>query len=726
MLKDDAKKPSSKRRSKTKVVAAPGRAVRRQGDGEIDLSMFDNDSDSAPEAFEPVLVLSSDESLSGSQAEEDNQETLARLYEGDFDTIVRGKTKNRRKSRPRPKPRHKSRPKPKSLRLTERTIFSTTEIDLVDEPHSVLQSRINSGVGKAKSWANLTKFSADFDISPLPSGLECSGFPLPRVANLIDVFESNTIDAVDSAQHMGVVFDNELDGVALGEAVERYFANLQRQLLATTPAEAAEVVSFLAAKLLGDVGFAQLVETHLDALEVHIGRIVANGVEDQRDTFLGTLWFVLELRLVSAGRWSTPLRAAAVEMTASTIFQLLLLAGFDQALRPLKICLRGESINGKMTDVLTCHWIAVARTIDAYGRHVSDSDVLVRILLHAHDTAYHLDLVGPVASERIWYTTFGLCAISQFNDRGRTTSGYQPVPRWGLVRKALGMIKIAHEDEAEEKLDVNVFRGRDRYVRVMMARCVKLSAVWNWGFDRGTFPIITRDLGTTFKQRQYRNFPTEPAVDYPDWVVSFDIEQTSLPEATHETAFEMYLRLVCVAASDMVATSTKDQIQLADKDIQRLIMSIIPVSPVNFNRLFPPTPRQLAQLVNRYATMVAACHFTPSILRWLLANSRKWSAFEAADFDSRQISIRGLMYVAVACQRHEHSLQAIIERLSEIMRCLQREQDSATEDVRQLEAQRTMVLVISCFKQMILRHSYITAKQQIAVYPDPSLLDPSE
>jgi hypothetical protein len=387
----------------------------------------------------------------------------------------------------------------------------------------------------------------------------------------------------------------------------------------------------------------------------------------------------------------------------------LLLAGFDKAIRPLKICLRGESINGRMTDTLTCYWIAVSHAIEAYA---GDPDVLVRILLRAADEAFAFDLVGPIASERIWYITFGLCAILQFDEQGRTTERYQPLARWGLVRKALGTIKIAHEDEGEG----NAFRGRDRYIRVMMARCVRLSAVWKWGFDRESFPIITRDLGTTFKQRQYRNFPSEPPVDYPEWIVAYDIAQTTLPESKHETAFEMYLRLVCVAAADTVNAS--NQVQHDLKDIQRLIMAITPVSPVKFNRLFPPTPRQLAQLINRYSAMVAACYFTPSILVWLLANSRKWIAFESADLDSRQVTIRGLMYVAVACRG---SVQPIISRLGEIMQLLQAELDSGPS----VETRRTMVLVVSCFRQMILQQSF-EAEAGPPIYPDISLLDPSE
>ena len=328
---------------------------------------------------------------------------------------------------------------------------------------------------------------------------------------------------------------------------------------------------------------------------------------------------------------------------------------------------------------------------------------------------------------------FGLCALSQFDVHGRIAGDFVPVPRWTLVRRAIGLIRIAHNEDAEEKAHVDQLRGRDRYIKAMVARCVRLSAVWRWSFDRESFTVVTKDLGVIFKDRQHRNLPTEPPVDYPDFITSFDVSLTAAEDTDHETAFELYLRLVCVAASDIIGSAKSlPGAKQAEKDVERLIMSIIPVSPVKFNRILPPTARQLGQLINRYSTMIVACYFSPSRLSWFLANSRMWAPFERADFESRQISIRGLMYLAVACRHHRQPLLPVVASLATVLSILQRELDEAgnpsapAQAATRGEIERTMVLVVTCFRQIILHHSFDKEQQARTAYPDPCLLHESE
>jgi hypothetical protein len=207
---------------------------------------------------------------------------------------------------------------------------------------------------------------------------------------------------------------------------------------------------------------------------------------------------------------------------------------------------------------------------------------------------------------------------------------------------------------------------------------------------------------------------------------------TAALDTKRESAFELYLRLVCVAASDLISASQSlEEARRAERDVRILIMSIMPVTSVKFNRILPPTPRQLGQLINRYSAMVAATYFCPSLLGWLLGISKTWVEFENADFDSRQVSIRGLMYVAVACRHHGQSLDLVVGRLAEFLRLLQKELDALAKGVNnvhapsRLEVERTMVMVVSCVKQVILHHTF-DPDQTTVTYPDPSLLHESK
>ncbi|EIW67740.1 hypothetical protein TREMEDRAFT_64332 [Tremella mesenterica DSM 1558] len=388
-------------------------------------------------------------------------------------------------------------------------------------------------------------------------------------------------------------------------------------------------------------------------------------------------------------------------------------------------------------------------------------DFFLSYLLTAFQTAFHLDHSGPLAAERIWFLIFSLCAFSQFDTFGRTTSQYNPIPRWPLVRRAISLIRISHNEETEERSHADQLYGRDRYIQIILSRCIRLSSKWKWSLNQENFNLATRDLGKIFKERQYRNLPSEPFVDFPKWITSFDVSLTSSESENDqkeiETAFEMFLKFVCVSASDLISsTKTLKEALKVEKDLQRLIMTIIPVSPVKFNKLLPPNKKQLGQLINRYSTMVAGCYFSPGLVGWLLANSRKWQLFKEADFDSRRVTIRGIMYVGVALRHHEADLSLVMNRFEEMLNVLQEELDQIkrlegkkeqsinrqnnhfnmfevfpiTNDkngnttvntmnekfVRlpeKEEVERTMILIVASIKQIILHDTYISGQPSI-------------
>lgn len=660
-----------------------------------------------------------------------------------------------------------------AIRLNDETIFATadfafdTENDSSQDIREVTPSRpakrplakvvvrpdvvvesLDAGVGKARSWAYLDKLSVDFGITPLPSGLYCAVSSIPgsgRLASLVDrisgVSQQNTGFKSYAAAYGIELYDGLMpNGVAA--VVPIIFDKLYEAVLAYINADDTvevnlEPLEFLAGYLvkchddLTDlkseivVALSSLSE-RMDSLQIPGGK----AGKDARRRILELQWAMFEL--------SCDLRLPSLTETLATgLLRQLLESGFDKAIRPLKRILRGESDTGEIDDDALTLWVALTHALPA----IEGGPGFISCLCKALDATFHLDQVGPIAAERIWYLVFGLCALSQFDVHGKISSDFTPSPKWSLVRRAVSLIKISHNEEAEEGAHLDQLYGRDRYIKVMVARCTRLSSIWRWSFDRESFSIVTKDLGIIFKDRQYRNLPTEPPVDFPSFITQYDMSLTAAPDSKRESTFELYLRLVCVAASDLISASeSMAEAQQAEKDVQRLVMAIMPVSPVKFNRILPPSAKQLGQLINRYSTMVAACYFSPSLLGWLLACSKKWVAFELADFDSRQVSIRGLMYLAVACRHHGLSLQPVVARLAEILGCLQKELDKIAKEAREkdgsavphqtqmasrMEVERTMVLVVSCVRQIILHHSY-DKENVTAVYPDPCLLDQSE
>lgn len=844
-----ARRQAEKRKRGLELPARPGRAVARRGDGRVDLSGFLNEvgsdeddtlhngSPRTPSSRTPhreqqqrLIVISDDSDSDHSQALEDNgpHESLARLYDGDFESIVVGRRPPQRHfqrmtgRRPAPqsrfrrpplglvkrlqrplaeankhmtqsrlefplqaksprtkrtakrssdrRPQHKPRP---AIQLDEHVIFATEDFAFSDDdpdpqlrPPRQFQRTISkamsepdildNGIGKAKSWANFDRFPVDFGVSPLPSGIFCSPDSVigsGQVAHLARVLcgDGSGSEVVPPSSAYGVDLRWDMPPAAVLAVIDIIFAGLQEDATALVNEQATDRLDLAPLNSLGCYITAKLTSSEEDmnqlrmackqgllSLSTSLDEVSYSAVKPSRPVrskLLNTRWhlLVLAVRLCATGGGVTTDQASCVKTCAVGLIRQLLSFGFDRTIRPLKQVMRGLAESAEIDDLSTIMWIATIHLLSAWDSTEKSQDTFLEVLSTALDSAFNLDQVGPIAAERIWFLVFGLCALSQFDINGKITEAFTPVPRWTLVRRAIGLIKIAHSEEAEEKAQVDQLRGRDRYIRTMMARCVRLSAVWKWSFDRESFTVASRDLGMIFKNRQHRNFPTESPVDYPNWIASFDISLTAQEDTSRESAFELYLRLVCVAASDIIAgAESLPDAQQAEKDVQRLIMSIIPVSSVKFCRILPPTPRQLGQLINRYSTMVAACYFAPSLLNWLLANCRKWAPFEQADFDSRQISIRGLMYLAAACRHHQQPLSPVITRLADILFSLQKEldafgkPDAPTRGPSSVEIERTMVLAVSCFKQVILRHSYDVAEQAKPVYPDPCLLHESK
>jgi len=851
---EKAKQRERKKRDANQVrsPAKPGRAVVRRGDRHEEVSdlldFLGSDADSmesvqrvdrllTPEPNEREQIVISDESdgnSSSSQAHEDNAgaQTLARLYEGDFETIIAGnkpvrrregvrqRTHGGRSTRPRrptmglatrgtvtPKGKPKTmyqgrldsavvahspsaqprsarkrkhnvarrRHKRPAIRLDDETIYAHADFAFEDESEvasvtsqakkprhtpsktkssAAITDNVDAGVGKGRSWANFDKFSVDFGISPLPSGIYCnvqSYVGSGRLSRLVGYLlgKGTGEEVTEPTSAYGVELRDDMPPAAIASVVGVLFSAIRDMSLGysndtvSTPPDLSPL-AFLGGYLSrrrdqvdGDllslrVSCSQAAAALSDSLD-SLHEVNGGRKRPVREAILD-----VRIALVDLACRANPSTSSededSVNACATALLRQLLSFGFDKSIRPLKKLIKGDADTPEVSGSITTTWIAVMHILDAWSEatgHISPT--FSASLEKAIDAVFPIHETGPIASERIWFLVFGLCALSQFNVDGQVSIEFSPIPRWPLVKRAIGLIKISHSEEAEERAHIEQLRGRDRYIKSMIARCIRLSAVWKWNFERGNFSIATKDLGVIFKDRQHRNLPTEQPVDYPEFITHFDMTLTAAEDDRHESAFELYLRLVCVAASDVIASAQSlSEAQKAERDVQRLIMSIIPVSPVKFSRVLPPTQRQVGQLINRYSTMIAACYFSPSLLPWLLANSQKWLAFEAADFESRQVYTRGLMYLAVACRHHNQSLDRVVECLARILGTLQGELDNSGKPsmpIRapsRLEVERTMVLVVACFRQIIQHHSFDPEAQADPVYPDPCLLHESK
>ena len=178
-----------------------------------------------------------------------------------------------------------------------------------------------------------------------------------------------------------------------------------------------------------------------------------------------------------------------------------------------------------------------------------------------------------------------------------------------------------------------------------------------------------------------------------------------------------------MAGSDIIVHCSDGQ-----ADVKRLMLSIVPFSPVRYQEGKVPTDRQLSALINRFSTAVIAAIFDITLMPYLLGNTRKWINFASADTESRRTCIRGLMYLGVAARHHGESLTGIVGELSSHFEVVQREKSrletANANDRAILEHGRLLVLIVSCFKTLICTHSFDAEVEAQPRYPDPELLAP--
>ena len=571
-------------------------------------------------------------------------ETLLRLRRGDFESIVAGRPTRRRTKT------SKKRRKYRQTRLDEESLFAP----------------IRPTMPKPE------RFSVDFELEHLPSGLVAGQTIMRRCRDLLSFLDEPDSPAVYSCTTAGITFSPAM-------SVD-------------------ELIAVLPAYVPDDIG--------LPFISSYISSLAPYDLTRIQDSIhrlclcpgsLSIRWWLIDIasrlhRLLPNEANGDLVRSVSID----NLVQLLAL-GFDKAVKPLRHIIRRESLTGDIDDDLTIAWIA---TVNLFDRDEWTHAILVPAL----QTTF-ADATGPLAAERAWFLAFGLSALSQFDRSGRTHAQYIAKPRWELVKYAASLVTISDDSHVD-------LRGRDRYIHVMMARCLKLASVWKWPFDTRAFAMITGDLGAIFSKRKHINLPSEPLVDFPHWITHFDIAETSRDDA-RGVAFDLYLRLVCVAADDIIYRANSIQeAKVAEGHIRRLIMSIVPVTLA--------TPAAAGQLVNRYAMSIVACIFAPDLLDWLLNAYHHWAPFNTANFQTRQISIRGAMYLAVACRHHRRPIRSIVARLADMLGTLSAEAVTSPS----IEANRTIVLAIACFRQIILHHSY--NRDETPIYPDPVLLHNSE
>jgi hypothetical protein len=279
------------------------------------------------------------------------------------------------------------------------------------------------------------------------------------------------------------------------------------------------------------------------------------------------------------------------------------------------------------------------------------------------------------ASEEIWGTLFGLCALSQFSAHGVSTSTSRLNTSWEIVLLALERIRLVADPQVDSSLSTRNLRRRDAYVRLVVSRCFLLHQRWHWRLDDDASAAVFRRLVEIFKSRRFADLRGEIA-GFPAFVQENDAHLLA-QHASTDSAFSIFLKLIYASAQQMRPPAMRDEEYLGR--IKKLLSLITPVGSVQTSD-DNTTQQQLSMLYNRFGALALAMRVLPSAenVHYRVSLARRYVDVGRAAAATRAVCIRAATLLALQALDMALPVAPALEWSAEIARVLLAELGAVT------------------------------------------------
>lgn len=278
---------------------------------------------------------------------------------------------------------------------------------------------------------------------------------------------------------------------------------------------------------------------------------------------------------------------------------------------------------------------------------------------------------GVKASEDMWCTLFGLCALSQFSAHGVSTSSARMSTSWKLVLLALDHIRLVADPQVDNGLSSRSLRRRDAYIRLIVSRCLILHQRWSWrlGLDDDGSAALFQRLVEIFRSRKFADLRGEIA-GFAAFVQENDASLLAVPAST-DSAFAIFLKLIYASAQQMKPSLREDEYLGRAK---KLLSFVAPVGSVQLqlSALRSPFDEQLSVLYNRFSSLALAIRILPSAenVIYRVKNARGNVDFVKAAAATRSVCIRAANFLALQALDMALPISPALEWTSEIAQIL--------------------------------------------------------
>lgn len=411
------------------------------------------------------------------------------------------------------------------------------------------------------------------------------------------------------------------------------------------------------------------------------------GTLQSRSLFMWLLWFEIEVSWRSLAASATKKELASNDANAED---------FIISCKELMLSLLSYGLHRTMRSVKAATAVSRERDSDGAGQSTPLYDVSAELwvcLIHLLQSASRL--CGPCAefwsilqlslrhwlgllparqailnAEAIWFSVFGLSALSQFSaSNGTTLSRPRLGQCWYLLAEALSVIRLRYDSRIEQTMSSVSICRRDQYVRAIIQRCCNLISLWDWSAE-GAEPALSK-IFEIFNSHKLADLPSENDHDFPPFLRAFDGDLLYDVTRWESTAYHVFLKLLGLVARDPQnkATDTAD----ASRRVSRLFSRLCPVRVMAFTKEHPPTSRERSSLFNHYAVSMLHLSFVPSAAPQRLRQIKSFLVFRDADTQSQVACIRAMMYAAVIHRHYDLDIAPIASWFSHIFDSVLRE-----------------------------------------------------
>ncbi|KAL7412151.1 Mus7/MMS22 family-domain-containing protein [Mrakia frigida] len=561
------------------------------------------------------------------------------------------------------------------------------------------------------TWTSYAKFSLDFEILPLRTGVsfpndsdiskgrlwelvglvnptdDPAPLPLPQPCSVFELELSPEMSRIEFAPVFGIITDRlfeVLEKARTGQDDEEVEGEIEAR-------DAMRFACLFVSQQVPDADFIDVFKPAIQGfLDQLFGRMETFSVPTsskrvaETRIFFSLHWFAVEL----STRFDI-LEGLEPQFQASPGFVVLLIRrllahGFNRTVKSVKVAQisreEEDAPSLKVQDFTAQLWVGtihLASALDSRELATGPSSFWTHL-------ANALEASGSpqnnlLAAEQIWYLVHGLTSLSQFSSLGTSRPKPMLSSSWSLITKAVSSVRLESDVVTDRLAPSSALSKRDQYIWTILGRLHLLLTRWKWKLD-GQENLLGYLVQKIFKSRKFIKLRSDPTSDFPLFIRESNQSLILKVDEESDSSFDIFLKILALTVRDIKRTVQEGveggvTQRQAERSIVRLLNLSAPIGKTPFTRTTPPSMTELSMLINRYTYSLFSILLDPSPPNAVhcIRQMRFYLRFDEGDFKSRKICIRAMMYIAILLRQVEVDLGGVVDWFAEMTETLLKE-----------------------------------------------------